>query len=58
MRIDIISANPDIIKSSLNYGLIARAVKKKYLEIYMHNLRDYSKGKYKQIDDEPYGGRR
>lgn len=56
MRIDIISANPDIIKSSLNYGLIARAVKKKYLEIYMHNLRDYSKGKYKQIDDEPYGG--
>lgn len=56
MRIDLISANPDIIKSSLEYGLISRAIKKHYLEVYVHHLRDYAKGSYKQIDDEPYGG--
>jgi tRNA (guanine37-N1)-methyltransferase len=56
MRIDLISANPDIIKSSLEFGLISRAIKKKYIEVHVHHLRDYAKGHYRQIDDEPYGG--
>ena len=55
MRFDIISANPAILKSSLTTGLIGRACEKGYVEIYVHNLRDYSEGSYKQIDDEPYG---
>ncbi|MBK8380892.1 MAG: tRNA (guanosine(37)-N1)-methyltransferase TrmD [Ignavibacteria bacterium] len=38
------------------YGLISRAVKKGIIEIYVHHLRDYADGKYKQIDDTPYGG--
>lgn len=56
MRFDIISANPAILKSSLTNGLIGRASEKGYVEIYVHNLRDYAEGSYKQIDDEPYGG--
>ncbi len=56
MRFDIISANPDILNSPLNYGLISRAKDKGYIEIFVHNLRDYATGNYKQIDDEPYGG--
>ncbi|MCX7834250.1 MAG: tRNA (guanosine(37)-N1)-methyltransferase TrmD [Ignavibacteria bacterium] len=56
MRFDIISANPDILQSPLNYGLISRARVKGYIETYIHNLRDYAEGSYKQIDDEPYGG--
>jgi tRNA (guanine37-N1)-methyltransferase len=56
MRFDIISANPAILKSSLTTGLIGRACEKGYVEIYVHNLRDYAEGSYKQIDDEPYGG--
>jgi tRNA (guanine37-N1)-methyltransferase len=56
MRFDIISANPAILKSSLTTGLIGRASEKGYVEIYVHNLRDYAEGSYKQIDDEPYGG--
>lgn len=55
-RFDIISANPAILDSSLTNGLISRAVKKKYAEVHVHNLRDYADGKYKQIDDTPYGG--
>jgi len=56
MRFDIISANPAILKSSLTTGLIGRACEKGYVEIYVHNLRDYAECSYKQIDDEPYGG--
>lgn len=56
MRIDIISANPDILESTIKSGLISRAIKKGYTEVLLHNLRDYAEGKYRQIDDEPYGG--
>ena len=56
MRFDIISANIKILESSLQNGLIGRAVDKKLIETELHNLRDYAEGKYKQIDDTPYGG--
>ena len=56
MRFDIISANPGILESSLTNGLVSRAVKKKLIEVHVHNLRDYAEGKYRQIDDSPYGG--
>ncbi len=56
MRFDVISANPGILESSLTNGLISRAVKKGLLRVEVHNLRDYAEGKYKQIDDLPYGG--
>jgi tRNA (guanine37-N1)-methyltransferase len=56
MRFDIISANPRILESSLTNGLIFRAIKKEKIEVYVHDLRDYAEGNYKQIDDLPYGG--
>ncbi|HEY5533584.1 MAG TPA: tRNA (guanosine(37)-N1)-methyltransferase TrmD [Ignavibacteria bacterium] len=56
IRYDIISANPKILESSLTNGLIERAKKKSLIEVFIHNLRDYAEGKYKQIDDSPYGG--
>lgn len=56
MRIDIISAVPEILNNCLFYSIINRAVKKKLVEIYVHDLRNYGLGKHKQIDDYPYGG--
>lgn len=56
MRFDIVSANPSILECSLKNGLISRAVKKGMIEVQVHNLRSYAEGKYKQIDDLPYGG--
>ena len=56
MRFDIISANPKILESSFQNGLISRAKSKDLIEIQIHNLRDYADGKHKQIDDIPYGG--
>lgn len=56
MRFDILSANFRILESSLKNGLVSRAVEKELIEFEIHNLRDYADGKYKQIDDLPYGG--
>jgi tRNA (guanine37-N1)-methyltransferase len=56
VRFDIISANPRILESSLTNGLIDRVKRKNLIEVYIHNLRDYAEGNYKQIDDSPYGG--
>lgn len=56
MRIDIISAVPDILESPLNYSIIKRAKEKGLVEINILNLHDYGKGNYKQIDDYSYGG--
>ncbi|MGQ9798626.1 MAG: tRNA (guanosine(37)-N1)-methyltransferase TrmD [Ignavibacterium sp.] len=56
MRIDIISAVPELLQSPLNSSILRRAQNKKKVEIYVHNLRDYAFNKHKQIDDKPYGG--
>ncbi|MBS1517467.1 MAG: tRNA (guanosine(37)-N1)-methyltransferase TrmD [Bacteroidetes bacterium] len=56
MRFDILSANSRILESSLKNGLVSRAVEKDLIEFQIHDLRDYAEGKYRQIDDLPYGG--
>ena len=56
MRIDIISAVPDLLQSPLNTSIVKRAQYKGKCEIYIHNLRDYTHDKHKQIDDKPFGG--
>lgn len=56
MRIDIISAVPDLLESPLNNSIVARARKKGLVEIVVHNLHDYGKGRHRQIDDYCFGG--
>ena len=56
MRIDIISAVPQLLESFLNYSIVQRARDKRVVEIFIHDIHDYGKGKYKQIDDYQYGG--
>lgn len=56
MRIDIISAVPELLHSPLNNSIIKRASEKKIVKIVIHDLRQYGIGKHKQIDDYPYGG--
>ncbi len=56
MRIDIITAVPDLLISPLNSSILKRAQTKGKVEIVIHNLRDYAHDKHKQIDDKPFGG--
>ena len=56
MRIDIISVLPELMESPFNASILKRAMDKGLAEIYFHQLRNFGLGKYRQIDDEPYGG--
>jgi tRNA (guanine37-N1)-methyltransferase len=56
LRIDIITAVPDLLDSFLGHSIVKRAVEKKLFELQIHSLRDEGLGKYRQIDDYPYGG--
>lgn len=56
MRIDIISAVPSLLDSPLSNSIIGRAVKNEIVDIFIHDLREYSKDKHKKVDDYPYGG--
>ncbi len=56
MRIDILTAVPDVFIGPLNSSIIKRAQDKKKVIIFIHNVRDYAFNKHKQIDDKPFGG--
>jgi tRNA (guanine37-N1)-methyltransferase len=55
MRIDIISAVPELLDSPLNYSIIKRAREKGLVEIHVHNLRDYTTNKHRRVDDYAFG---
>lgn len=56
MRIDIISVLPELMESPFQTSILKRAMQKGLAEVHFHQLRDWSVGKHRQIDDEPYGG--
>ncbi len=56
MRIDIITVNPDLLKSPFEHSMIKRAINKELASLYFHNLHDYGLGNYKKIDAPQFGG--
>jgi tRNA (guanine37-N1)-methyltransferase len=56
MRFDIVTIFPNIFDSYLKESLIKRALRKKIIQIKIHNLRDFAEGKHKTVDDRPFGG--
>ncbi len=55
-RIDILTVVPELLDSPLNHSIVQRAKNKKLVEIHIHDIRDYGKGNYRQVDDYNYGG--
>ena len=56
MRIDLITAFPEMVAPVLLSGIPHQAAKKGAVEYHIHDLRDYTTDKHRQIDDLPYGG--
>lgn len=56
MHIDIISVVPALLKGPFSESIIKRAQAKGLLEVEVHDLHEFGKGKYRQVDDYPYGG--
>lgn len=56
MRFDILTLFPEMFPGYLGQSLLSQAIENKLVDVQLHNLRDWAKGKHKQIDDRPYGG--
>ena len=56
MKIDILSIFPEMFDGFLNTSIIKRAIDNGYVDIKIHNFRDYSLDKHGRVDDYPYGG--
>ena len=57
MRIDIATLFPEMCEAVLDTSIIGRARKAGKIEVYCHNIRDYSPDpKHHRVDDSPYGG--
>lgn len=56
MRIDIISAVPQLLDGPLNHSIVGKARDNGLVDIHIHDLRDYSEDKHNKVDDYPYGG--
>jgi len=56
MHIDIITALPDLLASPLSHSIMKRAQDRDLLSVRIINLREYGRGKHRQIDDYQYGG--
>lgn len=56
MKIDILSAVPEMLMSPLHESILKRAQENGLVEIEVHNLRDYAHDRHLTIDDMPYGG--
>jgi tRNA (guanine37-N1)-methyltransferase len=56
MRIDIISAVPDLLKSPFETSMLKKSIDLKLVDLNIHNLREYTKDKYRTIDDYQFGG--
>ncbi|MFO7791018.1 MAG: tRNA (guanosine(37)-N1)-methyltransferase TrmD [Bacteroidales bacterium] len=55
MRIDIITVLPELLESPLGHSIIKRAKDKSLVDIHLHDLREFGKGKHRQVDDYAYG---
>ena len=56
MTIDILTLFPSMFEGFINESIIKRAIEKGKVTINVHNIRDYSPFKNKQVDDYPFGG--
>ncbi len=56
MRIDIVTAFPDLMSGPLNESMLRKMQERNVVEFFVHDLRSYAHDKHKTVDDMPYGG--
>jgi len=57
MQIDILTIFPEMFDGPLNLSILKRSQDKGLVKINLHNIRDYSTSKHKNVDDYPFGGK-
>lgn len=55
-RYDVVSLFPDLFGPFLDLGVTRRAFSSGQVTVHLHQLRDYADGRYRRVDDRPFGG--
>lgn len=56
MRIDVLTIFPGIFGSPLRESLLGKAIEAGIVDVRVHDIRDVTTDRHRQVDDEPYGG--
>lgn len=56
MRFDVLTLFPGIFSGYLTQSILKRAIDKSLVSIHLWDFRDWASGKYRQVDDRPFGG--
>ncbi len=56
MRVDILTIFPEFFTSSLQYGVLSRAIREQRVTIRTSDLRDFTSDRHRTVDDRPFGG--
>jgi tRNA (guanine37-N1)-methyltransferase len=56
MHIDILTILPELLDSPFAHSIVKRAQAKGLVEICLHNIRDFSVDKHRNVDDYAFGG--
>jgi len=56
MLVEVITLFPEVVRVPLGASIMGRAQETGALELRVHDLREQGLGKYRQVDDAPYGG--
>ena len=56
MRFDIITIFPEMFAGVFSGGVVKRALDREILRIELHDLRDFTTDKHRQVDERPFGG--
>lgn len=56
VRFDVITIFPEMFANFSSSGVVGRALSSRILDLYIHDLRDFSNDKHRKVDDYPFGG--
>jgi tRNA (guanine37-N1)-methyltransferase len=56
MHVDVVTIFPQLFDAFRLTGVLGRAVERAMVSIDVHDLRDWAGNRWRQVDDEPYGG--
>ncbi|MGL4540309.1 MAG: tRNA (guanosine(37)-N1)-methyltransferase TrmD [Candidatus Rhabdochlamydia sp.] len=56
MQIDIISLFPEYFESPFKVSILKKAQERGLIDIRLTDIRDFGEGRWKKVDDRPYGG--
>src|SRR5688572_3473647 len=56
MKFDIVTIFTRMVQAGLAEGVVSRGIERGFLDVRVHDLRDYTTDRHRSVDDVPYGG--